>query len=121
MKKLLCAAAIVLGVALPNFAQADTAPAASINVARIKSALHLRPEQEAYWPAVEAAVRDVARHQGAHRLTGHIIPIVLDSSAVRRIAAAAKPLISALDFSQIQAANGVASEMGLSAVVAALY
>jgi hypothetical protein len=46
---------------------------------------------------------------------------VLDSSAVRRIAAAAKPLIHALDFSQIQAANGVASEMGLSSVVAALY
>ena len=121
MKKLLCAAAIVLGVALPNFAQADTAPAASINVARIKSALHLRPEQEAYWPAVEAAVREVARHQGAHRFTGHIIPIILDSSAVRRIAAAAKPLIRALDFSQIRAANGVASEMGLSSVVAALY
>jgi hypothetical protein len=121
MKKLLCAAAIVLGVAVPTFAQAETGPAAAINVARIKSVLHLRPEQEAYWPAVEAAVRDVARHQGAQRLSGHIIPIVLDSSAVRRIAAAAKPLIHALDFSQIQAANGVASEMGLSSVVAALY
>jgi len=121
MKNLLCAAAIVLGVALPNFAQAEAGPAASINVARIKSVLHLRADQEAYWPAVEAAVRDVARHQGAHRITGHIIPIVLDSSAIHRIASAAKPLISALDFSQIQAANGVASEMGLSAVVAALY
>jgi hypothetical protein len=120
MKTLLCAAAIALGVALPTFAEAETGPA-SINVARIKSVLHLRPEQEAYWPAVEAAVRDVARHQGAHRITGHIIPIVLDSTAVHRIAAAAKPLISALDLSQIQAANGVASEMGLSAVVAALY
>jgi hypothetical protein len=121
MKTLLCAATIALGVGLPTFAQAETGPAASINVARIKSVLHLRPEQEAYWPAVEAAVRDVARHQGAHRITGHIVPIVLDSTAVHRIAAAAKPLISALDFSQIQAANGVASEMGLSAVVAALY
>jgi hypothetical protein len=121
MKTLLCAAAIALGVALPTFAQADSGPAASINVARIKSALHLRADQEAYWPAVEAAVRDVARHQGAHRITGHIIPIVLDSSAIHRIASAAKPLISALDFSQIRAANGVASEMGLSAVVAALY
>jgi hypothetical protein len=120
MKTFLCAAAIALGVALPTFAQAETGPAATVNVARIKSALHLRPEQEHYWPAVEAAVRDVARHQGVHRL-GHIIPIVLDSTAIHRIAAAAKPLISALDFQQIQAANGVASEMGLSAVVAALY
>lgn len=121
MKYLLCAAAIALGVALPTFAQAETGPAASINVARIKSALHLRADQEPYWPAVEAAVRDVARHQGIHRPAGHIVSIVLDSAAVHRIAAAAKPLISALDFQQIQAANGVANEMGLSAVVAALY
>ena len=111
----------MLGVAVPTFAQAEAGPAASVNVARIKTALHLRPEQEPYWPAVETAVREVARHQGASRITGHVIPLVLDSTAVHRIAAAAKPLISALDFQQIQAANGVASEMGLSAVVAALY
>ncbi len=121
MKTLLCAGAIALGVALPMLAHAETGPAATVNVTRIKSALHLRPEQEPYWPAVEAAVRDVARHQGAHRVTGHLIPIVLDSTAIHRIAAAARPLISALDLQQIQAANGVANEMGLSAVVAALY
>jgi hypothetical protein len=86
---------------------------------RIKSGLHLRPEQVAYWPAVEAAVRDVARRQGSER-SGHVMSIVLDSSAIHRIASAARPLISALDLQQLQAANGVANEMGLGSVVAAM-
>ncbi len=118
MKTALCAAAIALSVAgLPVFAHAETT--ATVDIARIKSGLHLRPEQVAYWPAVEAAVRDVARRQGATRM-GHVVSIVLDSSAIQRIASAARPLISALDFQQLQAANGVVSEMGLGAVVAAM-
>ena len=118
MKTALCAAAIALSVAgLPTFAHAEATT--TVDIARIKSGLHLRPEQAAYWPAVEAAVRDVARRQGATRM-GHVISIVLDSSAIRHIASAARPLISALDFTQLQAANGVANEMGLGPVVAAM-
>jgi hypothetical protein len=120
MRTILCAAAIAFSLAaLPAFA--ETAPAAAVNVARIKTALHLRPEQEMYWPAVEAAVRDVAHRQGVHRFGGHVVPIVLDSAAIKRIASAARPLMGSLDFQQLQAANGLANEMGLSAVVAALY
>jgi hypothetical protein len=120
MKTALRAAAIVLSIAgLPAFAHAETGPVTRVDIARIKSGLHLRPDQAAYWPAVEAAVRSVARHQGEDRL-GHVVSIVLDAGAVRRIAAAARPLISALDFQQLQAANGVVNEMGLGAVVAAL-
>lgn len=118
MKTALCAAAIALSVAgLPTFAHAETTT--TVDIARIRSGLHLRPEQAPYWPAVEAAVRDVARRQGGPR-SGHIVSITLDASAIQRIASAARPLISALDFQQLQAANGVASEMGLGAVVAAM-
>jgi hypothetical protein len=118
MKTALCAAAIALSVAgLPAFAHAETST--TVDIARIKSGLHLRPEQVAYWPAVESAVRDVARRQGIAR-PGHVVHITLDASAVQRIASAARPLISALDFQQLQAANSVVNEMGLGAVVAAM-
>ena len=119
MKTALRAAVVALTIlAVPVVAQAETGPTTTINVTRIKSALHLRPEQQPYWPALEAAVREVARHQGAR--AGHVMSIVLDSSAIQRIASAARPLMATLDIRQLQAANGMASEMGLSAVVAAL-
>ena len=118
MKTALCAVAIALSIAgLPVFAHAETTT--TVDMTRIKSGLHLRPEQVAYWPAVEAAVRDVANRQGSAR-SGHVVSIVLDASAIQRIASAARPLISALDLQQLQAANGVVNEMGLGAVVAAM-
>ena len=64
-------------------------------------------------------MRDVARRQCSER-SGHVVSIVLDASAIQRIASAARPLISALDLQQLQAANGVVNEMGLGAVVAAM-
>jgi hypothetical protein len=120
MKTVFCAAALALTLfGAPAFASDEAGPATTINVAQIKSGLHLRPEQEPYWPALEAAVRDVARHQGVHRI-GHSVSLVLDSSAIHCIAAAARPLMATLDFGQLQAANGLANQMGLGAVVAAL-
>ena len=123
MKKALCAGAVALAMTglfgLP--AMANEGGATAVNTARIKSALHLRPEQEAYWPAVEAAVRAVARHQGTRHVGSHVFSIVLDSEAIQRIASAARPLISALDMQQMQAASGMADEMGLGPVVAALH
>lgn len=122
MKTVFCAAALALTlIGAPAMATETEGPATIVNVARIKSGLHLRPEQEVYWPAVEAAVREVARHQGAHRASGHNVSLVLDSSAIQRIASAARPLMATLDLSQLQAASGLANEMGLGAVVAALY
>jgi hypothetical protein len=100
---------------------------ASINVARIKSVLHLTPEQEPYWPPVEAALRDLARRQAPaesaglmRRIGSKVVSIVLDSTAIHRLAVAARPLIARLDATQMQAAHGLAQEMGLGPVVAAL-
>src|ERR1041384_2473615 len=36
---------------------------ASIDIGRVKRVLHLTADQEAYWPPVEAALRDIARRQ----------------------------------------------------------
>ena len=138
MKKTLCAGALALAMTgllptLPATASdygtyAEQGAATAINVARIKSALHLRPEQERYWPAVESALRRLAGRQHAksetcgivHRISSRVVSVVLDNAAIARLAAAARPLIAVLDPEQMQAASGLANEMGLGSVVAAL-
>lgn len=133
MKMLLCAGAVALAITglfavTPAGAQAQERAATSIDVGRIKSVLRLRPEQQAYWPAVEQALRDIASRQArdsddaglASRIGRKVVSIVLDSATIQRLAAAARPLIATLDFDQMQAARGLCDEMGLGPVVAAL-
>jgi len=104
----------------------DQSPATSIDVGRIKSVLRLTSEQEPYWPRVEAALRDIARQQAqvepagfVRRISRRMVAIVLNSAAVERLAVAARPLIAKLDQAQMQAAGGLAQEMGLGPVVMA--
>ncbi len=75
---------------------------------------------------MEAALRDLARHQErseqggfVHRVGQRVVSIVLNSAAVERLAAAARPLIARLNNEQKQAAGQLAQEMGLGAVVMA--
>ena len=79
---------------------------------RIKSVLRLTPEQEPYWPPVEAALRDIARQQEraepagfVRRISHRVVSIVLNSAAVERLAVAARPLIAELDDEQMRAAS----------------
>jgi hypothetical protein len=99
---------------------------ASINIVRIKSALRLTPEQEAYWPPVEAALRGVARQQAHSEPSGfvrqfsrRVVSIVLNSAAVERLAVAVRPLVAKLSEEQMRSACGLAREMGLGPVVMA--
>jgi hypothetical protein len=100
---------------------------AEINIVRIKSALRLTPAQEPYWAPVEAALRDLARRQAqseadglVRRISRRVVSVVLNSAAVQRLAVAARPLVGVLDAEQMRAAHGLAQEMGLGPVVAAL-
>jgi hypothetical protein len=138
MKTFLCAGACalavagLLSVATPVYAGESGAfgyerPATAIDVARIKSVLRLTADQERYWPPVEAALRDIARRQThdedagfVRRISRRVVSVVLDSAAIQRLAVAARPLIAVLDQQQMQAASGLAEEMGLGPVVAAL-
>jgi hypothetical protein len=102
-------------------------PTAAINIARIKSVLKLTPAQEPYWAPVEVALRDLAHQQApsesvglVHRVSHRVVQVVLNSAAVQRLAVAARPLIAMLDEEQRRAAHGLAQEMGLGPVVAAL-
>ncbi len=100
---------------------------AAIDIARVKRVLQLTPEQEQYWPPVEAVLRDIARRQTqpeptglVHRISHRVVSIVLDSAAVTRLARVARPLIERLRDDQKQGALALAQEMGLGPVLAAL-
>jgi hypothetical protein len=140
MKKLLCAGVFALatvGLLSGGCSQArameiagsnGTQTHAAINIPRIKSVLKLTAAQEQYWAPVEAALRDLARRQNAssdsaglvRRISNRVVMVVLNSAAVQRLAVAARPLIGTLDAEQMRAAQGLAKEMGLGPVVAAL-
>ena len=138
MRMTVCAGVIAL-VALsllsivPSARAADmmdsAAPAhtATIDVARIKSAPHLTPAQEPYWAPVESALRELARRQDrdandglVRRVSKRVVQIALNSATVHRLVAAARPLVKTFDEHQMQTAHGLAQEMGLGPVVAAL-
>ena len=136
MKKLVCAGVFALAMfgLLSNASQAIAMEVsgaygaqASINISRIKSALKLTPAQEHHWAPVEAALRDLARKQSqtestslVRRISNRVVTVVLNSGAVQRLAVAARPLVASLDHEQMRAAQGLAQEMGLGPVVAAL-
>jgi hypothetical protein len=140
MRKIVIAGAIALAavVLLPQFSltvraadlgvQAGGADRlAAVNIGRVKRILRLTPKQEPYWQPVEAALRDLVRRQAradgggfVHRISQHVVSIVLNSAAIERLAVVARPLIGVLDDEQKQAAGALAQEMGLGPVVAAL-
>ena len=138
MRMTLCAGVIALAAVsllsiVPSARAADmmdgvgAAHTASIDVARIKSALHLTPAQEPYWAPVEAALRELARRQErdandglVRRVSKRVVQLALNSATVHRLAAAARPLVRTLDEQQMRTAHGLAQEMGFGPVVAAL-
>jgi len=140
MKRIVCAGVFAL-VAAGLLAYAPSAQAremtssaepaqasAAIDIARIKSALRLTAAQEPYWAPVEAVLRDLGRRQMhseegeglVRRISHRVVSIALNSATIQRLAIAARPLIGVLDQQQIQTAHGLAQEMGLGPVVAAL-
>jgi D-aminopeptidase len=126
-------AALSLSSIVPSARAADmmdgaaSAHTASIDVARIKSALHLTAAQEPYWAPVEAALRELARRQErdandglVRRVSKRVVQVALNSATVHRLAAAARPLVKTFDEQQMRTAHGLAQEMGFGPVVAAL-
>ena len=110
-----------------EFAGLATHEMAAIDIARVKRVLQLTPDQERYWPPVEAALRDIAHRQEqaepaglVRRISHRVVSIALDSAAVARVARAARPLIERLNDDQKQGALMLAQEMGLGPVLAAL-
>jgi hypothetical protein len=97
-------------------------------ISQFKQALHLTSDQQRHWPRVEAVLRDVvarAQVQEAsadtgyvRRVAGRVGSAVLTANAVRRLVAAASPLVKSLDSDQKQVAIALARDMGFGAVAA---
>jgi hypothetical protein len=88
-------------------------------IASIKSRLHLSPDQEEMWPAVEAALRNIAyaKAQSAHRLGEprgtEVASLDPDSAAVQGLKSAAVPLIMSFSEEQRSEVRNLAHVMGL--------
>lgn len=90
-------------------------------IAGVKQRLKLSSDQEYYWPAVESALRAVARkihatRQGHPTATG--APIDSDAAEVQQLKSAAMPLLGQLREDQKQEVRSLARLIGLEKVAA---
>lgn len=91
-------------------------------IAGIKERLRLSSDQESYWPAVETALRAVARKIHASRRDPRSIsgvpPIDPDATEVQQLKSAAMPLLFQLREDQKQEVRSLARLIGLEKVAA---
>jgi hypothetical protein len=89
-------------------------------IAGIKDRLNLSPDQQSYWPAVEAALRAVARKIHANKLSDPhaATPIDPDSDEVSQLKSAAMPLLFQLREDQKREVRSLARLIGLEKVAA---
>jgi hypothetical protein len=90
-------------------------------IAGIKERLRLSSDQEYYWPAVEAALRALARRIHEIRLNDpHAkgVPIDPDAAEVQQLKSAAMPLLFQLREDQKQEVRALARLIGLEKVAA---
>ena len=91
-------------------------------IANIKRRLRLTPDQESLWPAVEAALRNIAyskKSQETRVASAHSAPMAYvdpNSADVQRLKYAALPLIMRLNEDQKQEVRSMAHVMGLDGV-----
>lgn|SRR5579871_270323 len=98
-------------------------------IARIKARLHLRPDQEAMWPAVEAALRNIAyvkahetRDARRHSASGPVVAAAdnSDDAALQGLKSAATPLIMSFSDEQRNEVRSLAHVMGLDKLASEL-
>lgn len=121
-------------VAVPGF---DTRPAAAQSgiylteghIAQAKAALHLTPAQERHWPAVASAMRSLIKAQAneeqqsdgmVSRIRSRAASLSATTTGIRRLIAAARPLIRSLDAQQRQDAQAMARSMGFTKLASVL-
>jgi hypothetical protein len=92
-----------------------------VQIAGIKERLRLSSSQEYYWPAVETALRAVARKIHTTRLAdpkAGTVPIDPDAEEVQQLKSAAMPLLFQLREDQKQEVRSLARLIGLEKVAA---
>ena len=102
-------------------AQKSYALLSDVQIAGIKERLRLSSDQEYYWPAVENALRAIARkihatRKGDPNASG--VPIDPDAAEVQQLKSAAMPLLFQLREDQKQEVRALARIIGLEKVAA---
>jgi hypothetical protein len=86
-------------------------------IASIKTRLHLTPDQERMWPAVEAALRNMAyrrtQQAAARGVARNVQAAAVDPEAVEGLKSAAVPLIMSFSSEQKEEVRSLAHVMGL--------
>jgi hypothetical protein len=86
-------------------------------IASVKTRLHLTPDQERMWPAVEAALRNMAYKRtqlaAAHGGARNAQAAAVDPEAVEGLKSAAVPLIMSFNSEQKEEVRNLAHVMGL--------
>ena len=86
-------------------------------IASIKTRLHLTPDQERMWPAVEAALRNMAykrtQQMAARGAARNVQAAAIDPEAVEGLKSAAVPLIMSFSSEQKEEVRSLAHVMGL--------
>jgi hypothetical protein len=85
-------------------------------IANIKTALNLSPDQERHWLPVEAELRDIARQLAAQKASGRKPTLALGANEAQRLYWAAGPLIMSLREDQKREVRRLARAMGLEQV-----
>jgi len=114
---------VPLPVPAPARRSANTRPEAILNdaqIASVKARLHLTPDQERMWPAVEAALRDIsysktpAHSASEARVHGkQVASIDPNSSEVQKLKYAAFPLLMSFSEPQKEEVRSLTRLMGL--------
>ena len=96
-------------------------------IASIKSRLHLSPDQEQMWPAVEAALRSIAysksrdgRRKGGGATSAEVASLDPYGPEVQGLKSAAFPLIMSFSDEQRSEVRGIAHVMGLDQLASQL-
>ena len=86
-------------------------------IASIKARLHLTPDQQLMWPAVEAALRNMAykrmQQAAARGAARNVQAAAVDPEAVEGLKSAAVPLIMSFSSEQKEEVRSLAHVMGL--------
>jgi len=87
-------------------------------IAQIKASMNLRPDQEQYWPQVEAELREIARQFVAQKAGGK--KVAIGAAEAQRLYWAAGPLIMSMSEDQKREIRRIARAMGLAQVASLL-
>jgi hypothetical protein len=88
-----------------------------MHISSLRSTLNLTAEQARHWPPVEAALRAIVQSQAEAK--GVIQRLGNQAGSIRRLMAAARPLIRSLDAEQKREAIRLARSMGFAHVARA--